>query len=209
MSGFKKTSQPRLTVAERYHSRYEIDKVTGCWNWTAGKFPSGYGALYVNGSNRPAHRVGYELVHGPIGEGFHLDHLCRNRGCVNPDHLEPVTIRENILRGSSPSALTSVGDMCRKGHSMDDSFIRSNGKRQCRSCHYEYAKLRKAGLVGGQGGGAGTNRCRNGHEYTEENTRVLSSGHRQCIECRRKSCRDDMDRERTKRGVANNPRKYL
>lgn len=71
-----------------------------CWEWSGSVIKStGYGQVWADGTNHLAHRVVYELLIGPIPEGLQLDHLCRNRRCVNPEHLEPVTGKENIRRG--------------------------------------------------------------------------------------------------------------
>jgi len=83
---------------------YTVDPETGCWNWNLALGPTGYG--YMNycykGENitRMAHRIMYTKLVGPIPDGLHIDHLCRNRRCVNPDHLEPVTSEVNSQRGS-------------------------------------------------------------------------------------------------------------
>jgi hypothetical protein len=78
-----------------------VDPVTGCWLWLRWRDPNGYGRISQSrwGRSLLAHRWYYEQRHGPIAAGLHLDHLCRRPSCVNPDHLEPVTNRENILRG--------------------------------------------------------------------------------------------------------------
>jgi len=81
--------------------KFVIDPETGCWIWQRSRNANGYGTLGVDGASRLAHRVYYELTHGPIPDNAPLDHLCRNRGCVNPDHLEPVTPKINTYRGQS------------------------------------------------------------------------------------------------------------
>ena len=74
---------------------YTVDESTGCWEWNWSRSDTGYGRIH----DKQAHRVIYEQMVGPIPPGLHLDHLCRNRGCVNPDHMEPVTNAENVRRG--------------------------------------------------------------------------------------------------------------
>lgn len=86
-----------LTLADRFWAK--VEKSDSCWLWTGALFPSnGYGALHLDGAAVPAHRVSYELNVGPIPDGLTIDHLCRVRACVRPDHLEPVTQAENLRR---------------------------------------------------------------------------------------------------------------
>lgn len=110
--------------------------MTPCIIWTGAVTSAGYGSLWRGKGTALAHRVVYEEARGPIPAGMTLDHLCRNRRCVNPDHLEPVTNRENILRGTSPSAIHARKTHCPKGHPYDlaNTRIRSNGARACRTC---------------------------------------------------------------------------
>jgi len=109
----------------------------GCWDWTGSHNPKGYGSFNVNKGHRPAHRLAYEIMRGPIPEGLTLDHLCRNRGCVNPAHLEPVTNRENVLRGIGPTAKAARATHCPSGHPYDEAntyVSPSTGWRRCRTC---------------------------------------------------------------------------
>lgn len=85
----------------RKEPRYEVDETTGCWNWLLGKNPKGYGRELRNGKNGYAHIHSYLDHGGTVPEGFELDHLCRNPGCINPEHLEPVPPRINNRRGKS------------------------------------------------------------------------------------------------------------
>lgn len=94
---------------------------------------NGYTSIRVEYRLVKAHRFSYEYFVGPVPEGLDLDHLCRNRACVNPDHLEPVTRRINLLRGENPAWVTHRTNICRRGHSMADAL--PHGKwRTCRTC---------------------------------------------------------------------------
>lgn len=103
----------------------------GCWRIDGAQrqATTGYMKVYAAGRNQYAHRVVYELVVGPVPAGLELDHLCRNRWCVCPDHLEPVTREENIRRAVAARAT------CRRGHPYSEwGFRDSRGQRQCRLC---------------------------------------------------------------------------
>lgn len=119
-----------MTTADRFWAK--VEKTETCWLWRAHRLPTGYGQFYFDGQMRYAHRVAYELFVGPIPAGLTIDHLCRVRACVNPDHLEPVTNRENILRGVAPSALNARKTHCIRGH----VFLRldTRGHRDCGKC---------------------------------------------------------------------------
>lgn len=89
-----------------------------------------------------AHRVAYELYICEIPAGLDIDHLCRNRWCVNPWHMEPVTRKVNLQRGNSRSAITVRENRCQRGHDMIDAIVRPNGKRECRQCARERDRKR-------------------------------------------------------------------
>ncbi|MEU2992920.1 HNH endonuclease signature motif containing protein [Streptomyces griseoincarnatus] len=101
--------------------------------------PGGYGVIKSQGAMHNAHRVAYEVLVGPIPEGMHIDHLCRVRRCVNPHHLEPVTQRENTLRGDGPTAIHALKTHCPQGHPYDEvnTYVCSAGRRHCRKCKRE------------------------------------------------------------------------
>ena len=114
--------------------RYAVDPVTGCWNWTARKTTHGYGMLGVKKKTVMAHRYFFERFVGPIPVGLQIDHLCRNRGCVNPMHLEPVTARENSRR-AAPFNRRSTVNLCLYGHPLDGVRSRPTGGRYCKTCN--------------------------------------------------------------------------
>ena len=126
---------PEAAVS-RFWSR--VDRTTGdCWIWTGSKTSAGYGNLAIQQRWHYAHRLSYELVIGPIPEGLVIDHLCRVRHCVNPDHLEPVTNRVNIARGMAPYGLRTT---CRRGHDITSEanvYVQPDGGRRCRLCALE------------------------------------------------------------------------
>jgi hypothetical protein len=139
---------------ERIEARTQIDPQTGCWNWTGTLRPDGYGVIVrgdKSGRLVRAHRLAYQTLVGPIPKGLVIDHLCRNKACVNPDHLEAVTQRVNTLRGSSPVARRSEQTHCVNGHELagDNIYIHpQRGTRNCRTCLIETARARRAGKRG-------------------------------------------------------------
>lgn len=114
-----------------------IIRENGCWQWIGATERRGYGRAWERGRDVYAHRVMYERARGPIPEGLYLDHLCRNPGCVNPDHLEPVTNRENLLRGEGFGARNARKTHCVRGHALSGDNVRSHNHgtaRECRAC---------------------------------------------------------------------------
>ena len=114
---------------------------TGCRLWLGHVTHNGYGLLMVNGQHKRAHRLAFELARGPIPSGLTIDHLCRVRACINPDHMEPVTLKENIRRGGN-----TIKTHCKRGHVLDEKNIYLNRSkkyvsRSCKKCRYLRKKV--------------------------------------------------------------------
>ncbi|MFI1182602.1 HNH endonuclease signature motif containing protein [Streptomyces sp. NPDC020799] len=126
---------PRTDWTDRFLAKVaETDR--GCWQWTAYTNPDGYGQIKIGGRPRYAHRVAYEAMREPIPDGLVIDHLCRNRTCVRPDHLEAVRQRTNVLRGVNIAARRARQTHCLRGHAFDaaNTYTAPNGTRKCRRC---------------------------------------------------------------------------
>lgn len=133
-------------LLDRVSEKFVIDE-HGCWLWTGYIGEGGYGRVYEghsDGRTLMAHRVVYELAVGPIPEGLTLDHLCRVRCCVNPDHVEPVTLRENLLRGETSAAINAAKTRCIHGHAFtpENTYVYADGRRTCRRCIRDRARER-------------------------------------------------------------------
>ena len=130
---------PRLirSAAERFWTHVQTSD--DCWIWTGSRDKQGYGlfSIEVGRWSIRAHRYAYEHLIGPIPVGKVLDHIeCDNPSCVNPSHLEPVTNRSNVIRGTGPTALNHRKTHCVNGHALfgDNVGIRKNGSRACKTC---------------------------------------------------------------------------
>ena len=134
-------------LPERFWRKVSKAPDGACWEWLGSK-NCGYGHIRDSGSMRKAHRVAYELVIGPIPEGLVIDHLCRNRACVNPSHLEPVSQKENIRRGVSVVAVKMALTHCPHGHpySGENLYTNRRGWRYCRTCMRRMNRERKRRL---------------------------------------------------------------
>ena len=134
----------------RLPSRFweKVRETPSCWLWTGRTTGYGYGSYWLDGHNRPAHRVAHEALVGPIAEGQYPDHVCRRKTCVNPAHIEVVSGRENTLRGVGPTAANAVKDRCPSGHALTpDNLVPASLKKGWRSCltcqrrrHQEYKR---------------------------------------------------------------------
>lgn len=125
-------------LPKRFWNKVTPEPNSGCWLWIGTSGRCGYGRFHKTGQrvNVMSHRFAYEALVGPIPDGLQLDHLCRTPACVNPAHLEPVTPKENTLRGESFAARNAIAMHCQKGHEFtpDNTLVRPSGWRECRIC---------------------------------------------------------------------------
>ena len=188
---------PTATFDQKTLNRFwsKVDKTDHCWLWTGATSTSGYGYFSTGGQRFSAHRFSYLLAHGGIPEGLVVDHLCHgwdenckaegnscpHRACLNPDHLEAVTERVNILRGRGVSGEASRRTHCPKGHPYDETNTLVEGNaRRCRTCREAKAAVTRTAPPPGQ-----RSHCPQGHPYSEENTYRAPNGHRKCRTCKR------------------------
>lgn len=170
-----------------------------CWEWTSGRTAAGYGRFYL-AKRKPvyAHRYTWELLRGSIPDGLQIDHLCRNRACCNPDHLEPVTNRENGLRGVGAAAVNARKTHCKHGHEFtpENTYEGPRG-RQCRRC-------RADGMARSHQRRRNTeppkerSQCKSGHPLDDNNV-YMHGGTRRCRTCRNEASRRYQERQQAKR----------
>jgi hypothetical protein len=142
-----------LALPKRFQQKIHLEGE--CWKWTAWKIKNGYGRVQMKDGPKLAHRAVYELLVGSIPEGLTLDHLCRNRICVNPQHLEPVSMRENVLRGIGPTAVNAAKVHCAYGHVL----VWNGHQRTCIEC-------KKAKNSGKPVGRKPQQFCKQGHDMS-------------------------------------------
>lgn len=128
-----------MTPLEKFEWHYIPEPMSGCWIWLGTIRKDNYGVFcyWQDGAEHRglAHRLGWELMRGRVQDGFELDHLCRNRWCVNPDHLEPVVHSVNVSRGISIPARNSLKTHCWRGHELiGDNILLWRTSRVCRKC---------------------------------------------------------------------------
>jgi hypothetical protein len=140
----------KKTAIDRFREKYKVNDITGCWEWHGYIHPGGYGH-FSDKHKFTAHRWSYEYFISKIPDNLQLDHLCRVRHCVNPNHLEAVTQKENILRGNTgllTGILMKSKTHCPQNHeySYDNTYIFPNGKRKCKECARNWQKNNKIKL---------------------------------------------------------------
>lgn len=140
------------SLPQRIASKIFVGVGCGCWEWVGCVQSNGYGRAWNGNIVTYAHRVVFNIVNGPFDSSLDLDHLCRNRRCVNPSHLEPVTRSENLRRGMAGENIASIQRIkthCPKGHEYnEENTSRRNGKRHCKKCaiqKYHSTKVLKNG----------------------------------------------------------------
>lgn len=205
-------------IHRRLESKFIPEPNSGCWLWYGATDDKGYGRLKFCNANVLAHRLSYELIVGPIPDGMVLDHLCRNPACVNPEHLEPVTLAENTRRGRAAEVNRAIRlgmTHCKRGHLLAGANLYvspTNGQRVCIACKIIQKRIFRAkqphkrpdlkGLaLGGAANGArqkAKTHCPHGHPYSGDNLMIAKgTGYRGCKACHAFNARKSAARRRS------------
>jgi hypothetical protein len=136
------------TLLSRFEEKYMPEPMSGCWLWTGWVGKHGYGLMKIDGKHKLAHRISHELLIGEIPAGLDIDHLCKTRCCVNPQHMEPVTRGENARR-ADPGRFNRAKTHCPKGHEYTPEntrleFSRRSFGRICVTCKIESLRRLRA-----------------------------------------------------------------
>ena len=131
-----------MDVIERFYSKVNFNDESNCWEWTGGKFSNGYGFFKVNKKMLRAHRFSYEYFKGTLQTDQHIHHTCKNKICVNPDHLQQLLPKEHSYNSSFHNALKTH---CKYGHEFtgENTRIKINGKRGCKTCELIQGRIRQ------------------------------------------------------------------
>lgn len=169
----------KRSVEDRFWSK--VEKTDGCWVWRGTLTKTGHGHFWLEGRMVRAHRLSYTMLVGEIPNGLSLDHLCRDKLCVNPAHLEAVPQIENVLRGAGPTAENAKKEVCKNGHPLSGRNLKlkpQNGRphRYCRECLNATNRMRRmrpnsalpANLTG---------YCKRGHPRTTKGTYITTNKH--------------------------------
>lgn len=142
-------SIPELSPEQikRFWAKVEVHHPAACWHWLGGRNDGGYGQLMLNSGKYAAHRVAYTLLVGPVPPHLTIDHLCRNRLCVNPDHLRIASMYDNVMAAYGPPARNRRKTHCKYGHPFtpENTYVESSGGRDCLTC--KRIRRRKAYLA--------------------------------------------------------------
>lgn len=169
-----------LTPTERFWPKVDTSAgLDACWPWTASTTYKGYGQFYVDGRMKKAHRIAYEIQVGPIPDGLHIDHLCRNRACQNAKHMEPVTPDENAHRSIHPRPTHCPSGHPYSGENVGFTQTRDGREMICRACKNKDSAERRARSKNPLNWGGAT-ACPKGHPYTGGN---IPDNSRKCRVC--------------------------